>query len=42
VQPPVHAVDASMDGGFYMVASNLNAREIWYNQINLSAGELMI
>ncbi|MBL0407808.1 cadherin-like domain-containing protein, partial [Microvirga aerilata] len=41
-QPPVHAVDASMDGGFYMVASNVNAREIWYNQINLGAPELFV
>jgi hypothetical protein len=41
-QPPVHAVDASMDGGFYMVASNVDAREVWYNQINLGAPELFV
>ncbi|MBL0407449.1 hypothetical protein JKG68_26380 [Microvirga aerilata] len=39
-QPPVHAVDESMDGAFYMVAANANAREIWYNQINLGSPEL--
>jgi VCBS repeat-containing protein len=41
-QPPLHPVDASMDGGFFMVASNMDAREVWYNQIGFGSPELLV
>jgi hypothetical protein len=41
-QVPVHAVDSSMDGGFFVVASNTDARQVWYNQISFGSPELLV